>query len=87
MSDKPEDVDNPVSQEVAVADDAPTSEITVAAAPTTVIPQDTWDHAVAAWINDHVRSSPIAQGAAGAWEHLHAALPRLKELLEREIRA
>ena len=50
----------------------------------TPIPQASWDRAVGAWFHYHVRSSPIAQ-ATGAWEHLNTVLPRLKELLEREL--
>ena len=52
----------------------------------TAIPQAAWDRAVGAWLDGHVRSSPIAQGAAGAWEHLHNVLPQLRELLEQELR-
>ncbi len=52
----------------------------------TAIPQPAWDRAVGAWISSHVRSSPITQGASGAWEHLNAVLPRLKALLEQELK-
>ena len=61
----------------------PTS--TASADAPTAIPQAAWDRAVGAWVDAHARSSPIAQ-AAGAWEHLHSVLPRLKEFLERELK-
>ena len=62
--------------------------VSVAApAPPSAVPQEAWDRAVGAWINAHVRSSPITQGASGAWEHLHNVLPKLKELLERELKS
>lgn len=46
------------------------------------ISQDVWDRAVGTWLDDHVRSSPIAQAPA-AWQHLNDVLPRLREILAR----
>lgn len=48
------------------------------------IPEETWNRAVAAWVNNHVRNSPIS-GASEAWNHLHAVIPRLREFLEKEM--
>lgn len=76
--DATRNADNPV-----MADERP-PEVTDVQPPST-ISDDTWNHAVGAWIDAHVRSSPIAQ-ASGAWDHLHAVLPRLRELLERELK-
>jgi hypothetical protein len=49
------------------------------------IPLPAWEAALANWINNHVRNSPIA-GATESWNHLMGALPRLKEHLEEELR-
>jgi hypothetical protein len=51
----------------------------------TAVPQAAWDRAVGAWIDAHVRSSPIAQ-SGDAWAHLNAVLPRLRTLLEQELK-
>jgi hypothetical protein len=64
---------------------SPSAAHPASASPATKISQVSWDRAVGEWINSHVRSSPITQGATGAWEHLNAALPKLKALLEREL--
>jgi hypothetical protein len=43
-----------------------------------------WTVASSAWIDRYVRNSPLAQSAA-AWNHLGAALPQLKTMLETEL--
>ena len=82
--DATRDADNPVAETHAVAPVAPVK-IAVTTAKSTVS-QSAWDHAVGEWIDLHIRSSPIAQGTHGAWEHLLDSLPKLKELLERELK-
>lgn len=49
------------------------------------VPEDAWTVAVATWINNHVRNSPIA-GSVEAWNHLGGVLPELKRLLNDELR-
>lgn len=78
--DATRNADNPVGVEASQAEPA------VDVPPAAAIPQASWDRAVGDWINAHVRSSPITQGASGAWEHLNSVLPKLKEFLEREIK-
>ena len=56
-----------------------------APAPPGAVPQAAWDRAVGAWIDAHVRSSSIAQ-SGDAWAHLNAVLPRLRALLEQELK-
>ena len=86
--DATRNADNPVGVEGAGGPEAaPTVNVSPTAEPaSTAIPQASWDRAVGDWINAHVRSSPITQGASGAWEHLNSVLPKLKEFLEREIK-
>ena len=55
------------------------------AEPAPAVPQAAWDRAVGAWIDAHVRSSSIAQ-SGDAWAHLNAVLPRLRALLEQELK-
>lgn len=59
-----------------------------APAPTTdsgPLPASAWDTAVGTWTKDHLRNSPLS-GATEAWNHLMGALPKLKTLLEAELK-
>ena len=49
-----------------------------------IISDTAWETALATWINDRVRNSPIA-GATEAWNHLMGALPALRAALEAEL--
>lgn len=48
------------------------------------LPQGVFDAAVANWINDRLRSSPVASRAP-AWNFLMAELPGLRDYIEREF--
>ena len=59
------------------------SQPTVTSAPV-AISDASWEAATGAWINSHVRNSPMA--VSESWNHLSTVLPRLRELLETELR-
>lgn len=52
---------------------------------TPAIPDDTWKAATEAWINNHIRSSPLARSSE-AWNHLMRSLPLLKGFVETELK-
>ena len=50
-----------------------------------LISDESWSAASSAWINNHIRNSPVSQ-AVEAWNHIGAALPLLRGYLENELR-
>jgi hypothetical protein len=56
-----------------------------AALPPNEIDDDAWIVATSRWINEHVRSSPIARSTE-AWNHLGLILPHLRGMLEEELK-
>ena len=83
MKSMDEAIEVPTATEVTnVFVEVPTA---VTSASILVISDEAWDRAFGAWIRDHGRSTPLSQNTE-AWNHLNAVAPRLRELLERELR-
>jgi|HubBroStandDraft_6_1064221.scaffolds.fasta_scaffold844832_2 hypothetical protein len=49
-----------------------------------IISDESWAHASSAWLNSHVRNSPISQSVE-AWNHLGLVLHKLRDHLELEL--
>lgn len=78
MSDEPKTASSRYQTETRAA---PTP-VAETAAP--LIPDAPWDRAIAAWVSEHLRSSPVSQNTAG-WNHLMSAISRLKGFVEVEL--
>lgn len=50
-----------------------------------MISDEAWNQAIGSWVNDHLRSTPVAQNTDG-WNHLMGVIPKLRELLETALK-
>ena len=79
----------PIDEAITTADapviypKEPAPEQEAAAAP--IISDESWAAATTAWIDNHVRSSPLSQSSA-AWNHLMRSLPLLKGFVETQLK-
>ena len=86
MSDDAQDQTQGQDPAVGTADQPQSQAQVQASAPEdSPVPDNAWDAALARWLNEHVRGSPIAQ-ATEAWNHLNGTIHHLRDYLVEELK-